>query len=268
MPKFAGMPEARYVTESAGLVPLGSLPDLSADDIAREVLACVEALKERGFFPYVLDVTHPKLQVPSVYTILPGAHFAYRTTGTDVVFHAAKLASQLPDPLQALQVLTSMTQAAGQAYYAHFFRALALMNLEQPEEALKSLERALALNPPSQDEASIHTQMGAALKDLGRFAQAKQALARAASFPEPHHEVYNLLGYCHYMLKEHEESIEAFGKAIEIEPGQAINYANIGSNLRELGRMEMACQMYRHALDLDPTLEFARANLEKLSGGA
>jgi ribosomal protein S12 methylthiotransferase accessory factor len=259
------MDEARYVTEAAGLVNLADLPDLSVDDISSEVSACVAALRARGFFPYCLDVTHPLLQVPTVYTILPGAHFAHRTTGTDVVFHAAKLASQLPDPAQALAVLTSMTQVAGQAYYAHFFRALVLMSLERPEEALKSLDRALALNPPNQDEASIHTQMGAALKDLGRFIEAKQALTRAASFPEPHHEVFNLLGYCHFMLKEHEQSIEAFGKAIEIEPGQAINYANIGSNLRELGKMEMACQMYRHALDLDPSLEFARLNLEKLS---
>ncbi len=264
LPKFSDLDQARYVTQAAGTIPLAELPDLSQSDIAAEVRACVAALAQRGFFPYCLDVTHPRLQVPAVYTIIPGAHFAYRTTGTDVIFHAAKLASQLPDPEEALAVLTSMTQVAGQAYYAHFFRALALMNLERPQEALASLERALALDPPSQDEASIHTQMGAALKDLGRYDQAKAALNRAAAFPEPHHEVYNLLGFCHYMLKEHEASIEAFTKAIEIEPGQAINYANIGSNLRELGRIDMACQMYQHALDLDPSLDFARANLIKL----
>jgi hypothetical protein len=37
--------------------------------------------------------------------------------------------------------------------------------------------------------------------------------------------------------------------------GQAINHANIGSNLRELGKLEM----YQRAQDLDPILE-------KLSG--
>jgi ribosomal protein S12 methylthiotransferase accessory factor len=268
LPKFASMAEARYVTEAAGEVDLDSLPDLARDDLLDEVRACAAALAERGFTVYSLDVTHPVLQVPAVYTIIPGAHFAYRTTGTDVVFHAAKLASQLADPDQALTVLSAMAELADEAYYLHFFRALALINLERPEEALASLRVALALNPPAQDEASIHTQMGAALKDLGRFEEAKLALGRAAAFPEPHHEVFNLLGFCHYMLKEHEESIAAFERAIEIEPGLAINYANIGSNLRELGRLNEACKMYEHALELDAGLDFARDNLERLRGGA
>ena len=89
-------------------------------------------------------------------------------------------------------------------------------------------------------------------------------MGKAASFEEPHSEVFNLLGFCHYMLKEHEEAIEAFSRAIELEPGLAINYANIGSNMRELGQFKEACQMYEHALELDPSLDFARDNLEKL----
>jgi ribosomal protein S12 methylthiotransferase accessory factor len=266
LPKFASMDEARYVTEAAGEIDLDSLPDLARDDLLDEVRACTAALAARGLTVYSLDVTHPVLQVPAVYTIIPGAHFAYRTTGTDVVFHAAKLASQLADPGQALAVLGEMAQVAGDAYYLHFFRALALINLERPEEALPALEAALGLNPPAQDEASIHTQMGAALKDLGRYEEAKLALARAAAFPEPHHEVFNLLGFCHFMLKEHEDSIAAFERAIEIEPGLAINYANIGSNLRELGRLPEACKMYEHALELDAGLDFARENLKRLRG--
>ncbi|MBI4798857.1 MAG: tetratricopeptide repeat protein [Desulfarculus sp.] len=233
-----------------------------------EVANCVAALKERGFSVLTMDVSHPELQVPAVYTIIPGAHFAYRTTGTDVIFHAAKLASQLANPQAALDTLSAMTRAVGEqgAYYLHFFRALALINLERSQEALAELDRALVLKPPAKDEASIHTQRGVALKDLGRFDEAKAALLRAAGFAEPHTEVFNLLGFCHYMLKEHEDSIQAFSRAIELEPGLGINYANIGSNLRELGRAEEACAMYQHALELDPSLDFARENLRKLSG--
>ncbi|BEQ14072.1 YcaO-like family protein [Desulfoferula mesophila] len=264
LPKFAQLEDASYVTEAAGTVALDSLPNLSAPDFRDEVMNCVGALEDRGYSVYCLNATHPELQVPAVYTIVPGAHFAYRTTGTDVVFHAAKAASQLPDPLQALAVLNQMLEEAGQTYYLEFFRGLALMALERPGEALASLDAALGLNPPSSDEASIHTHRGAALKDLGRYDEAKTALGRAASFRDPHSEVFNLLGFCHYMLKEHEMAIEAFGRAIELEPGLAINYANIGSNLRELGQFKEACQMYEHALELDPGLGFARDNLEKL----
>jgi ribosomal protein S12 methylthiotransferase accessory factor len=51
---------------------------------------------------------------------------------------------------------------------------------------------------------------------------------------------------------------------IEIDPGSAIDYANIGSNLRELGHKKEAIQLYRIALEMDPDIDFARQNLEKL----
>ena len=264
LPKFATLAEADYVTRAAGTVPISALPDVSRDDFLAEIEACVAALRERGLAVYTLDISHPRLGIPAVYTIIPGAHFASRTTGTDVVFHAAKMASQLADPAQALSVLQQMAGEAGESYYLPFFQALALLNLARPAEALAALEAALGLNPPPQDAASIHTQRGVALKDMARYAEAKKALSLAAAYTEPHQEVYNLLGFCHFKLGEYEKAIEAFSRAIEIEPGLAINYANIGSNLRELGRFEEACQMYQHALDLDPTLDFARENLEKL----
>ena len=46
--------------------------------------------------------------------------------------------------------------------------------------------------------------------------------------------------------------------------GSAIDYANIGSNLRELGHKEEAIRLYKIALELDPDIEFARASMEKL----
>ena len=264
LPKFTNLEQAAYVTQADGTISVDSLPDVSGNDLLGEIQACVKALDKRGFTVYTINISHPKLQVPAVYTIIPGAHFASRTTGTDVIFHAAKLASQLPDPETALDVLKRMEQVAGEVYHLPFFQALALMNLGRPGEALEALEKALSLNPPSIDEASIHTQMGAALKDLERYQEAKASLETAAGFDEPHQEVFNLLGFCHFKLGEYEKAIEAFTRAIEIEPGLAINYANIGSNLRELGKITEACEMYRHALDMDPTLDFARENLKKL----
>ena len=264
LPKFATLEEAQYVIQAPRMISLEQMPDVSRDDISQEVAACVAALAQRGLTVYSLAVTHPEVDIPAVYTIIPGAHFAMRTTGTEVIFHAARLASQLPDPREAQKVLEQMAQAAGPSYYLAFFQALALLNLEQPLPALELLDQALTMDPPPQEAASIHTHRGAALKDLERYAEALTALEQAAQAPEPHQEVFNLLGFCHFKLGQHTDAIEAFSRAIEIEPGLAINYANIGSNLRELGHLEEACRMYRHALDLDPGLDFARQNLETL----
>ena len=79
-------------------------------------------------------------------------------------------------------------------------------------------------------------------------------------------EIYNLLGFCYFKLKEHERSIEQFEKALEIDPGSAIDYANIGSNLREMGHKREAIRLYRIALELDPSIDFARENIDKLEG--
>jgi ribosomal protein S12 methylthiotransferase accessory factor len=51
-----------------------------------------------------------------------------------------------------------------------------------------------------------------------------------------------------------------------IDPTSAIDYANIASNFRDMGDKQQAIRNYRVALELDPTIDFARENLEKLQG--
>jgi ribosomal protein S12 methylthiotransferase accessory factor len=68
------------------------------------------------------------------------------------------------------------------------------------------------------------------------------------------------------MRKEHEAAIENFEKVIELDPSSAIDYANIASNYRDLGKTDDAIRYYRLALELDPSIDFARHNLQRLSG--
>ena len=49
-----------------------------------------------------------------------------------------------------------------------------------------------------------------------------------------------------------------------MDPSLAINYANIGSCYRELGEPKLAIQYYEMALKIDPSIEFARDNIETL----
>jgi ribosomal protein S12 methylthiotransferase accessory factor len=69
------------------------------------------------------------------------------------------------------------------------------------------------------------------------------------------------------MLKNHETAITCFEKALAVEPSLAINYANIGSNYRELGDTGLAVKYYEMALKIDPSIGFARDNIEKLTKG-
>jgi len=101
-------------------------------------------------------------------------------------------------------------------------------------------------------------------KELEDFRQALAYCAKAEAVDPKSQELWNLSGFCHFKLCEYDEAIECFEKAIAIDPGSAIDYANIGSNLRDKGDAEEAIAMYQKALSLDPSIEFARDSLKRL----
>ena len=109
--------------------------------------------------------------------------------------------------------------------------------------------------------------MGVCLKDTGRYREALEVLQRGLALDEERTDLHNLMGFCHFQLKEHEQAIGCFEKVIRLDPGSAIDYANIASNYRDLNRPEDAVRYYRMALEIDPTIEFARDNLARLTGG-
>jgi ribosomal protein S12 methylthiotransferase accessory factor len=66
------------------------------------------------------------------------------------------------------------------------------------------------------------------------------------------------------MKKDFKTAITYFEKALDVDPSQAINYANMGSCYRELKEPVLAIKFYEMALNIDPTIEFARDNIKKL----
>ena len=136
--------------------------------------------------------------------------------------------------------------------------------MNDPETALQYFKAAIDLEPTPQDMPSIYTYMAISLKDLGKFRQALAALEEGEKYDKERTDIYNLMGYCYFKLKEHEKAIESFKKVLELDPSSAIDYANIASNYRDMGRKETAIEYYEMALALDPGIEFALDSLEKL----
>ena len=84
LPKYQRLEEAQYVMAAPETVSIRDLPNLSNDNLRLEIEGCVQALARVGLEVYIVNTTHPKLGIPAVYTIIPGAHFRDRTrhTGT------------------------------------------------------------------------------------------------------------------------------------------------------------------------------------------
>ena len=264
LPKFKALDEADYIIRADSRCGLTTLPDLSSNNMKTEVENCISALSNRGMEVMLIDVTHPKLGVPALYTIIPGAHFRERAAGTSVGMFSAKLVAESGNPQWALEELTKMDRLLPHKYYIKFFQGMVLLPLNKPLDALGYLEESLDLGPTRQDIPSIYSYMGLCLKELERYSEAIEVLEKGEAYDKDRTDIYNLMGFCHFKLKEHEKAIACFKKVLRLDPGSAIDYANIASNYREMGNTEKAISFYRLALELDPTISFAKESLKHL----
>ena len=264
LPKFKALDDADYIIRADSQCELTSLPDLSNDNMKTEVENCISALSNRGMEVMLIDVTHPKLGVPALYTIIPGAHFRERAAGTSVGMFSAKLVAENGNPQWALEELTKMDRLLPHKYYIKFFQGLVLLPLNKPLDAFGYFAESLNLGPADQDIPSIYSYMGVCLKELERYREAIEVLEKGEAYDKDRTDIYNLMGFCHFKLKEHEKAIACFKKVLRLDPGSAIDYANIASNYREMGNTEKAVSFYRLALELDPTINFAGESLKRL----
>jgi len=266
LPKYVSLEEAAYLMAEGPMAPLDSLPNLGHDNLAEEVRRCLTALEQRNLEVLVMDVTHPEIRIPAVYVLIPGTHFLDHTRNTNVIFHLAKTASLHAPPQVAQAALARLEAAFPERFDVHFFQGIILEHLDRPDEALVHFQRALALGPPEHEVASIYVHLGSCHKDLAEYPQAMNALLQARELNPTLKEAHHLLGFCFFKEENYQEAVHCFERVIEIDPGSGIDYANLGINLSRLGHTQEAAFVLRQALDLDPSLDFARQALEKLEG--
>jgi len=149
-------------------------------------------------------------------------------------------------------------------YYVKFHLGACHLRSNNTSEALRYFEAALGLGPKEEEIATICSYMGQCLKEKGQYREALKILEKGNAYDADRTDIYNLMGFCHYKLKEHEKAIGCFQEVLRIDPSSAIDYANVASNYREMGNKDLAIQFYEFALALDPTIEFARDNLGRL----
>jgi Flp pilus assembly protein TadD len=111
--------------------------------------------------------------------------------------------------------------------------------------------------------------LGQARLKLGRFAEAREPLERAAKFlPKEVAAQVNYAG-CLTVLGEHEGALWAYDRAARLNPGDPVIAHNRGRALEALGRLEEAERSYDDALAADhrlmPSL-IARAGLLEARG--
>jgi len=266
LPKFATLEQAEYITRQQPMIPISDLPNLSDNNIRVEVENYVAALARKGMDVLLIDTMHRGLKIPAFYTILPGAHFRERAAEASLGMFAARLITESFDPGEAVSRLEHMEKLLPGRYYTRFYQGLSHLSLGNPREARKHLEAALELDPAILNIPDICSYLGVSLKEMEEYDQALVVLARGEAIDPQRTDIHNLKGFCHFKMKNHEQAVASFKRVIELDPSSGIDYANVASNLRELGRRDDAVFYYEQALSIDPTLDFARENLERLKG--
>jgi len=265
LPKLESIEQAeKFAEKSSGPVDISSLPDIASNNIKEEVMEIIRALEQNGMELFVIETTDPELGIPAFYCLIPGTRFRERAENSSVAMFTARYIFENHPPEKAYKQLGKMAKMIPGRYYVEFFRGLCRLSADDPEHALSHLERAMELDPSVQDIPSICSYTGVCLKETGEYERALEVLSIGLETDSERTDIHNLMGFCNFMLKRHEQSIRCFKEVLRLDPGSAIDHASIGSNYRELGDIEKAKQYYEIALAIDPGLDFARENLEKL----
>ena len=265
LPKPLSLEEVDYIINPGRTVKLHDLPDLGNNNMKVEIERCLAALARLGWEVFILDTAHPDLQIPAIYTIVPGADFRERSKSKNAGLFAAKLAHELiSDPETQLKQLEKMGTILPESYFLEFYLAKKKAFANRFDEAMVHFRRALALNPEEEDIPYIYAYMGEALKDMGEYEEAIKVLRLGVEADDERQDLHNLLGFCHYKLQDHETAVKHFSRSIEVDPSQAIDFFNLGVNLRKLNRIEEAARNLEIALAMEPYLEMARTHLDEL----
>ncbi len=264
LPKFMSLKPARYVTHPGKTTALGDLPNISDNNIKKEVENCIHAMAKRNMDIFLVDVRHPVLDIPAFYTVIPGTQFRERAAHASVGMIISKIIAETYPAHLAVQRLKAFDKGLPNKYYIQFYLGQIFLNQADFEAARMHFNKALDLEPPAEDLASTYTYLGVCYKEMEQYQQALTVLDKADQIDPERTDTLNLMGFCHYKRQTYEQAIDCFKRIITLDPSSAIDYANIASNYRAMGDTAKAIEYYQLALALDADIEFAKEHLAQL----
>ena len=117
------------------------------------------------------------------------------------------------------------------------------------ERAVELIRKAIGLNAKV---AVAHSNLGNALRDLKRPADALASYDKAIALKPDFAEAYNNRGNALLDLKRPADALASYDKAIALKPDYAEAYNNRGNALLDLNRPDDALASYDKAIALKP----------------
>jgi predicted O-linked N-acetylglucosamine transferase (SPINDLY family) len=134
----------------------------------------------------------------------------------------------------------------------------ALKDLGRLDDAVAVYDTAVRLKP---DYAEAHYNLGNALMDLGRLGDAVAAYETAIRLKPDLAEAHSNLGNALKDLGRLDDAVAAYETAIRLKPDYAEAHSNLGNALMDLGRLDDAVAACETAIRLKPDYAEAHSNL-------
>ncbi len=219
-----------WLSFAEALLLAGSIGD------ARAVL---EKAAARGFSNPAVTALRVRLDHAELYQHALDHHRSGRLADAEKLYTAILLADPVhADSLHMIGVLASQTGRVG-------------LGIELIGQAIRQKE----------DVASFYCSLGRALAAHGQIEDAIKSLERALEI-EPHDAIaLSDLGNIHRQNSDSKAALACYEKAIGIDPNNALAFNNMGSLLRESGNSLEAIGRYRQALAIAPDFAEAHYNL-------
>ncbi len=261
--KYNDLKDCQWIKQGPE-ISIESMPDISHDDIYEELKNLIKILNNKGYRLYSVDTTHPDINIPCNYNIIPGFLFRERTLYATVgMFVGRIIAEELPvsEAEKKLQVVEEIYK---DLYFIPFLKGLVHLRKGDIERAVCFFKDAKKASPSKEETSLILFYIGYAYTRINNWTEAMDYLDESILYSPDSYANYNLKGVCLFKLKRFEDAIACFKKALAIDKGSAIDYANIGICYKSLNKMEAAKQYLNISLELEPGLEFARQNLNEI----
>ncbi len=152
--------------------------------------------------------------------------------------------------------------------HTHFMLGNLAQDRKDWQEALKHHREAVTLYP---EWGGYYNNLGLAYLHVGQPEKAVETLNKAIALEYGSRRVYRNLGKAYRALGRYEDAIAAFRKALEHSPRHFRTHLDLAALLEKTGQIEAARQAYRKALSLtkkEKNRKFVEQRLSRLDAAA
>ena len=193
------------------------------------------------------------LLIFSVLTVLVYAEEGQ--VNTEVVFEEGLSAFEDGNWPLALEKFTSVIKADPNNARARQYRGDTLLQLNQPEEAVRELEKSRNLNPTALD---INLDLGQAYQQVGKLDEAEKAYREEIRNHPDNADAHFSLGYLLFIKGRYEECMPEFSGARGLDPkfGAKARFYE-GAALYKLNKRDEALVAFQQVLGMSPPNDVA-----------